>query len=235
MTSISDPTIHDQSSGHDPTITDPTITRGEPMSNTTTNENDILTDTSAGAVGFDGEIGPSMSEFSGEYMSYVEGHLDEDLRRVPERMMGLLRSMDDLHQGFAVSQLQHSLQTATRAERDGADDDMVIASLCHDIGKTFSNMNHPAIAAEMLRPWVSDAAYWVVKYHQDFQGRHYYARIGIDPEIRRKHLGHEHYELAERFADVWDQTAFDPDYDTEPLEHFEPLVREVFSRTPRRG
>ena len=189
----------------------------------------------AGAPGFEGEIGPSMAEFSADYMGYVEQYLDDDLRLVPDRVLDMLRSMADLHQGFAVSQLDHCLQTATRAERDGAGLDMVVASLCHDIGKTFSNMNHPAIAAEMLRPWVSDEAYWVVKYHQDFQGRHYYGRIGMDPEMRRKHLGHEHYEMAERFADVWDQTAFDPNYDNETLEHFEPLVREVFSRTARRG
>jgi predicted HD phosphohydrolase len=188
-----------------------------------------------GASGFDGEIGPSMAEFSSEYMSYIEGYLDDDLKLVPDRVLAMLRSMAELHQGFAVSQLDHCLQAATRAERDGAGTDMIVASLCHDIGKTFSNMNHPAIAAEMLRPWVSDEAYWVVKYHQDFQGRHYYGRIGLDPELRRRHLGNEHYATAERFADVWDQTAFDPEYDTEPLEHFEPLVREVFSRTPRRG
>ncbi|MGY6500703.1 MAG: HD domain-containing protein [Acidimicrobiales bacterium] len=184
---------------------------------------------------YTGTIGPSMSEFSADYMTYVEGYLDEDLRQVPDRMMALLRSMDELVQGFAITQLEHSLQTATRAEQDGADLDMIVASLCHDIGKTFSNANHPAIAAEMLRPWVSDEAYWVVKYHQDFQGRHYYARIGLDPEMRRKHLGHPHYAMAERFADDWDQTAFDPDFESYPLDHFEPMVREVFSRPPRRG
>lgn len=188
-----------------------------------------------GAPGFDGEIGGSMGEFSAEYMTYVEDYLDADLMLVADRVLAMLRSMGDIHQGFAVSQLEHALQTATRAERDGATDDMIVASLCHDIGKTFSNMNHPAIAAEMLRPWVSDEAYWVVKYHQDFQGRHYYGRIGLDPEMRRRHLGHEHFAVAERFADVWDQTAFDPHYDSETLDHFEPLVRTVFSRAPRRG
>ncbi len=188
-----------------------------------------------GSPGFEGEIGPSMADFSADYMGYIEGYLDDDLRLVADRVLAILRSMGELHQGFAVSQLEHSLQTATRAERDGADLDMIVASLCHDIGKTFSNMNHPAIAAEMMRPWVSDEAYWVVKYHQDFQGRHYYGRIGMDPEMRRKHLGHEHYAMAERFADDWDQTAFDADYQSEPLEHFEPMVREVFTRKPRRG
>jgi predicted HD phosphohydrolase len=185
--------------------------------------------------GFDGPIGPSMAEFSDEYMTYVESHLDDDLTHVPDRILGLLRSMASLTQGFAIDQLQHSLQTATRAERAGAELDMVVASLCHDIGKTISNANHPAIAAEMIRPWVSPDVYWVVKVHQDFQGLHYYARMGLDPMMRAKHAGHPAFDLAARFADEWDQTAFDPDYDTLPLEHFEPMVREVFSRPPRRG
>ena len=186
-------------------------------------------------VNYDGPIGPSMSEFSDEYMTYVESHLEEDLEQVPDRILALLRSMELLTQGFAINQLQHSLQTATRAERGGADLDMVVASLCHDIGKTLSNANHPAIAAEMIRPWVSPEAYWVVKVHQDFQGLHYYARMGLDPMTRRKHEGHPAYALAATFADDWDQTAFDPHYDTLPLEHFEPMVREVFGRPPRRG
>jgi predicted HD phosphohydrolase len=121
------------------------------------------------------------------------------------------------------------------AERAGADLDMVVASLCHDMGKFISNANHPAVAAEIIRPWVSDEAYWVVKVHQDFEGMHYYARMGLDPMMRRKHAGHEYYELAERFADEWDQYAFDPDYPTLPLEHFEPMVHEVFGKPPRRG
>jgi predicted HD phosphohydrolase len=191
--------------------------------------------TSNQTVDFDGPIGSSMSEFSADYMTHIESHLDEDYTHVPDRILNLLRSMQSLTQGFAVDQLEHSLQTATRAERGGADLDMIVASLCHDIGKTISNANHPAIAAEMIRPWVSPEAYWVVKVHQDFQGLHYYARMGLDPMMRNKHQGHPTYELAAQFADDWDQTAFDPDYDTLPLEHFEPMVREVFGRKPRRG
>jgi predicted HD phosphohydrolase len=191
--------------------------------------------TSQQTVDVDGPIGPSMSEFSAEYMTYVESHLDEDLTHVADRILALLRSMESLTQGFANDQLQHSQQTATRAARGGAYIDMNVASLCHDIGKTISNANHPAIAAEMIRPWVSPEAYWVVKVHQDFQGLHYYARMGLDPMMRRKHEGHPAYDLAAKFADEWDQTAFDSSYDTLPLEHFEPMVREVFGRRPRRG
>lgn len=184
---------------------------------------------------FEGDIAPSMAEFSDEYMTYVESHLDTDLAQVPDRILRILRDLAGYQQGFQIDQLQHCLQTATRAERAGADIDMVVASLCHDIGKWISNSNHPAIAAEMIRPWVSPEAYWVVKVHQDFQGMHYYDRMGLDPMMRLKHKDHPAYELAATFADEWDQTAFDPDYDTLPLEHFEPMVREVFSRPPRRG
>jgi predicted HD phosphohydrolase len=184
---------------------------------------------------FSGAIGSSMAEFSGEYMTYIEGHLQEDLTHVPDRILGVLRSCADLRQGFAIDQLQHCLQTATRAERAGAEPDLVIAALCHDIGKSISNANHPAIAAEMIRPWVSPEACWIVQVHQDFQGFHYYERMGLDPMARERHHGHPAYDLAATFADEWDQTAFDPAYDTLPLEHFEPLVREVFSRPPRRG
>lgn len=184
---------------------------------------------------YTGEVGRSMAEFSADYMTYIEGHLDEDLTKVPDRILSMLRALEGYVQGFAINQLEHSLQTATMAERAGADPDIVVTALCHDIGKIVSNANHPAVSAEIIRPWVSEKAYWIVKHHQDFQGRHYYGRIGLDPEMRRKHVGHEFYEAAEEFVDEWDQAAFDPDYDTLPLEHFEPLVREIFSAPPRRG
>lgn len=185
-------------------------------------------------VAFDGPIGVRMSEFSSDYMTHIEAHLEEDFTHVPDRIMALLRSTDELIQGFQVSQLVHGLQTATMAEQAGADIDMIVGALCHDMGKIISNANHPAIAAEMIRPWVSDEVYWVVKVHQDFEGMHYYARIGMDPMSRLKYVDHPHYALAEQFADDWDQNAFDPDFSTLPLEHFEPMVHQVFSRPPRR-
>ena len=186
-------------------------------------------------TGFAGPIGPRMSEFSAEYMTHIEAELDRDSAMTADRILAVLRSTDALTQGFQVTQLVQGLQTATMAERAGADVDMVVASLCHDMGKMISNANHPAIAAAMIRPWVSDEAYWVVLVHQDFEGLHYYARMGLDPMVRRKYADHPYYALAERFADEWDQNAFDPDYPTLPLEHFEPMVREVFGRPPRRG
>jgi predicted HD phosphohydrolase len=97
------------------------------------------------------------------------------------------------------------------------------------VGKAISVPNHPRIAAEILRPYVRDEVYHVIRTHQDFQGRHYYHHFGGDPDAREQYRGEEWFALGERFADEWDQTSFDPAYDTLPLSHFEPLVRKGFA------
>ncbi|HVE99342.1 MAG TPA: HD domain-containing protein [Mycobacteriales bacterium] len=148
--------------------------------------------------------------------------------QLPDRILAMLRQLDSFAGGFGVSQLAHALQTATLAERAGAPDDLVVGALCHDMGKVISVANHPAIAAEILKPYVSEETYRIVLTHQDFQGRHYYALLGKDPESRSRYANEPWYAAAERFTDEWDQAAFDPAYDTLPLEHFEPLVRKVF-------
>ena len=152
--------------------------------------------------------------------------------RVAEKVLDLLQSLADITDGFATDQLTHCLQTATRAEEDGADTEVVVASLCHDIGKAISVPNHPAIACEILKPYVREEVYDMIRVHQDFQGRHYYVHFGKDPDARQQHratLPPETFELAARFADDWDQTSFDPDYPTKPLSHFEPMVRKIFA------
>jgi predicted HD phosphohydrolase len=158
-----------------------------------------------------------------ETIAYEEGMAD--------RVLAMLAQLEQLTVGFAVDQLVHSLQTATRAEEAGAPTEVIVASLCHDIGKTVSVMNHPRVAAEILRSYVSDDTYHMILAHQDFQGRHYYEYIGADTEARQKYVGQPWFALAEQFADDWDQTSFDPDYPTRPLSHFEPMVREVFGST----
>jgi predicted HD phosphohydrolase len=172
-----------------------------------------------------------MDESTAEQWATIGKETAGNQPRVPERVLEMLRSLAEITDGFAVDQLTHSLQTATRAERAGADQEVVVASLCHDIGKAVSTWNHPAIAAEILRPYVRSEVAEMIRIHQDFQGRHYYQHFGGDPDAREQHraeIDADTFALAERFADEWDQTAFDPDYDTLPLEHFEPMVREVF-------
>jgi predicted HD phosphohydrolase len=155
----------------------------------------------------------------------------ENQPRVAERILGMLRSLADIQDGFVTDQLTHCLQTATMAERAGADDEVVVAALCHDIGKAISVANHPAIAAAILKPYVRPEVHFMIEAHQDFQGKHYYAHFGGNPDAREQYRDHPSFDLAARFADEWDQKAFDPAYDTLPLEHFEPKVREIFAKS----
>ncbi len=166
-----------------------------------------------------------MDESTAEQWAVIGRETYENQGRVADRVLGMLRSLADITDGFAVDQLRHSLQTATRAERAGADPEVVFASLLHDVGKAVSVPNHPEIAAAIIRPYVRSDVYHMIRAHQDFQGRHYYHHFGADTNARDRYRGERWYALAEQFADEWDQTAFDPAYDTLPLEHFEPLVR----------
>ena len=108
----------------------------------------------------------------------------ENQGRVADRMLMLLESLAEITDGFGTDQLTHCLQTATLAERAGADDEVVFAALMHDVGKAISVANHPAIAAEMIKPFVRPDVYQMIRVHQDFQGRHYYAHFGADPDAK---------------------------------------------------
>jgi predicted HD phosphohydrolase len=171
-----------------------------------------------------------MDESTAEQWAVIGQETAANQGRVADRILGLLRSLGDITDGFATDQLTHCLQTATLAERGGADDEMIVASLCHDIGKAISVPNHGAIAAEMLKPYVRPDVYHSIRHHQDFQGRHYYQHFGMSQNLREQYRDEPWFDLCSEFTDDWDQVAFDPNGPTEPLEHFEPLVRQVFAR-----
>ena len=162
--------------------------------------------------------------------------LDEFHKRdaddLADRVLGWLRSMDG-DSPYQVSRLEHCLQTATRAERDGADDETVVCALLHDIGDVLAPANHSQVAAALLQPYVSEKNHWIVKHHGVFQGYYYFHFYGLDREAREKYRDHEHYQACVDFCANWDQASFDPDYDTYPLEYFESRVRELFAREPR--
>ena len=171
-----------------------------------------------------------MDQSTADQWAVIGKETFEHQDRVAERILGMLESLSEITDGFAVDQLTHSLQTATLAERAGADEEMIFASLCHDIGKAVSVPNHPEIAAAIIKPYVRPDVYDVIRVHQDFQGRHYYHHFGGDPDARTQYEGSPWFDLAAQFADEWDQIAFDPDYDTLKLDHFEPLVRDRMAR-----
>lgn len=147
----------------------------------------------------------------------------------PRQIMESLARLEAIEVGFAANQLTHSLMAGTLARRAGASDEEIVAALCHDLGKLFSIPNHGPIAAEMLKPYVRDDIYHAVYWHQEFQGRYYFEHLGKDPEGRQRFAGESWYGFAEKLVDEWDAPAFDPAFDVDPLESFEPEVTRVFT------
>ena len=145
------------------------------------------------------------------------------------QIMESLARLEAIEVGFAANQLTHSLMAGTLARRVGAPDEEVVAALCHDLGKLFSIPHHGAIAAEMLKPYVSEDIYHAVYWHQEFQGRYYFEHLGKDPEGRKRFEGESWYAFAERLVDEWDAPAFDPGFEVDPLASFEPEVSRVFA------
>ena len=145
------------------------------------------------------------------------------------QIMDALARLEAIEVGFAANQLTHSLMAGTLARRAGASDEEVVAALCHDIGKLFSIPNHGAIAAEMLKPYVSEDIYHAIYWHQAFQGRYYFEHLGLDPEARERFRDESWYGFAVKLVDEWDAPAFDPGFAVDPLESFEPEVTRIFS------
>lgn len=147
----------------------------------------------------------------------------------------LLREMakqgEETLSGYRITRLEHALQAATRARRDRADIDWVVAALLHDIGDGLAPQNHDRFAAEILRPFLREEVTWVVEHHGIFQMHYYAHHYGWDRELREKYADSPYYRSCVDFCERWDQSSFDPDYPIDPLESFAEEVREVFART----
>lgn len=151
-----------------------------------------------------------------------------------KRILDHLRLLDGDYGGFPIDRLQHSLQTATRAHRDGRPDDYVVMALIHDIGDTLGAYNHPDIAAAIIKPFVSEELHWITAQHGVFQGYYYFHHVGMDRDLRENFRGHPHFEACAEFCEKYDQAAFDPVYESAPLDFFEPMVMKLFER-PRQS
>jgi predicted HD phosphohydrolase len=175
-----------------------------------------------------------MQDGTAEDWAVIGAAHQEHFKKTPMHLMDMLRSLQEITVGFACDQLHHSLMTATLARRDGASDEEVAIALLHDIGKAVNIPNHGPIAAELIRPYVSEDAYHAIYYHQHFQGRYYFEYLGSDPEMRGNYTGESWYPLAAKLVDRWDAPAFDPEFEVDSLESFEPLINDIFA-APRRA
>ena len=158
---------------------------------------------------------------SGEFMPFAS--------RLPDRVLAHLALLEGDYGGFPIDRPQHCRQTATRALRDGRDEEYIVCALLHDIGDTLGTFNHPDIAAAILKPFVSEANLWMVQNHGIFQGYNFFHHIGLDRNLRDRFQGHPHYDRTAEFIELYDDPAFDPAGESLPIVEFEPMLRRLMA------
>lgn len=168
-----------------------------------------------------------MKEGTREDYELLERLEADFVRGLPDRLLAALRGLEHTLSGYQVSRLEHSLQSATRAHDAGEPEEMVVAALLHDIGDELAPCSHSEMAAAILRPYVSEKCYWIVKTHGIFQMIYYAHHVGGDPNARDKYKDHPWYDDAVYFCEHYDQNCFDPAFQSKPLEFFEPMLRRV--------
>ena len=154
------------------------------------------------------------------------------VEKTADRILKFMSSLTETLEGYQVSRLEHSLQSATKALKAGEDDEIIVAALLHDIGDELAPMNHSEYAATILKPYVSEKTHWIVEKHGEFQMFYYAHHLGGDKNKRDKYKGHKYYQDTINFCEKYDQNSFDPNYKSFPLKFFEPMVKKIFSRKP---
>lgn len=168
-----------------------------------------------------------------DYAIIAAGTQEHRERFLVDNVLRALRSLDSAVYGFPISVYEHSLQTATRAVRDGARDDLVVAALLHDLGDVLApGPEHAAMSAAVIRPYVDEEAAWIVEHHGVFQGYHFWDKIGMDRDSREAFRSHPYFDATAYFCAEWDQTSFDPKYRSMSIDDFLPLLSDVFGRRP---
>ncbi len=162
----------------------------------------------------------------------LEKHEKKYIEGTADRLIKFMSGLSNTLEGYKITRLEHSLQTATRALNDKADDEMVVAALLHDIGDELAPLNHSEYAAAVLKPYVNEKTHWVIEKHGEFQMYYYVHHLGGNRNQRDKHKGHKYFQNTVDFCENWDQKSFDPNFKSLSLKEFEPFVKKIFSRKP---
>ena len=173
-----------------------------------------------------------MKHGSKEDYLLLEKHEKKYIEGTADRLIKFMSSLNSTLEGYQVSRLEHSLQTATRALNDKADDEMIVASLLHDIGDELAPLNHSEYAAAVLKPYVSEKTHWIVEKHGEFQMYYYAHHQGGNKNQREKYKGHKYFKDTVDFCENWDQKSFDPNFKSLSIQEFEPFIKKIFSRKP---
>ena len=163
---------------------------------------------------------------------FLDKHEKDFANKTAERILKFMSNLTESLEGYQVSRLEHSLQSATRAYHNGESEEMIVAALLHDIGDELAPMNHSEYAAAILKPYVSEKTHWIIEKHGEFQMFYYAHHLGGDKNKRDQYKNHKYYQATVDFCEKYDQNSFDPNYKSLPLDFFKPIVKKIFSRKP---
>jgi predicted HD phosphohydrolase len=172
----------------------------------------------------------AMENGTQEDWSIINRAMKPFIAELPDRVLAHLKMLAGDCGGFAIDRLEHCLQTATRAFKDGRDEEYVVCALVHDIGDVLGPRNHAEVSASIVKPFVSEQNHWLVEKHAVFQGYYFFHYLGLDRNMRDQFLAHPWYDYVKDFCSEYDGPAFDPKYKSMALEDFEPMMRRVFSQ-----
>ena len=173
-----------------------------------------------------------MKNGSKEEYLMLDKHEQNYISGTADRILRFMGGLNSTLEGYKITRLEHSLQAATRAFRDKADEEMIVAVLLHDIGDELAPLNHSEYAASILKPYVSEKTHWIIEKHGEFQMYYYAHHLGKNKNQRDKYKDHPYYQDTVNFCEKWDQASFDPDYKNMTLEEFAPMIKKIFSREP---
>ena len=163
---------------------------------------------------------------------FLDKHEKDFADKTAERILKFMSNLTETLEGYQISRLEHSLQSATRAYKNKESEEMIVATLLHDIGDELAPMNHSEYAATILKPYVSEKTHWIIEKHGEFQMYYYAHHLGGDRNKREEYKSHKYYQDTINFCEQYDQNSFDPNYESLPLEFFRPMVKKIFSRKP---
>jgi len=163
---------------------------------------------------------------------FLDKHEKDFANKTAERILKFMSNLTETLEGYQISRLEHSLQSATRAYKNKESEEMIVATLLHDIGDELAPMNHSEYAAAILKPYVSEKTHWIIEKHGEFQMYYYAHHLGGNRNKRDEYKSHKYYQDTINFCEQYDQNSFDPNYKSLPLEFFRPMVKKIFSRKP---
>lgn len=170
-----------------------------------------------------------MDEGTDEDFRILQHVHEQTLHNLPDRLLGLLDALRT-DTAYNITRRDHCLQSATRALRDGKDEEYVVVALLHDVCETLGPFNHGEVIGAILKPFICRDNYFLLAQHGLFQTYFFGKHLGLDPNARERFKSDPAYERTVEFCAKYDEVSFDPSYPNEPVSTFEPMVRRLLAK-----